>query len=74
MVIKTKRFYVNSKSCKVELKKEGADYLVVVDGNVYDIRQDLRGGSHLQLFAVSCAGKSVFCLRTGPLHDEAGKI
>ena len=34
MVIKTKRFYVNSKSCKVELKKEGADYLVVVDGNV----------------------------------------
>lgn len=35
MVIKTKRFYVNGKSCKVKLKKEGADYLVVVDGNVY---------------------------------------
>ena len=35
MVIKTKGFYVNSKSCKVELKKEGTDYLVVVDGNVY---------------------------------------
>lgn len=35
MVIKTKRFYVNGKSCKVELKKEGADYIVVVDGNVY---------------------------------------
>ena len=35
MVIKTKRFYVNGKSCKVELKKECADYLVVVDGNVY---------------------------------------
>lgn len=25
----------NGKSCKVELKKEGADYLAVVDGNVY---------------------------------------
>ena len=35
MVIKTKRFYVNCKSCKSELKKEGSDYLVVVDGNVY---------------------------------------
>ena len=35
MVIKTKKFYVNGKSCKVELKKEGSDYLVVVDGNVY---------------------------------------
>ena len=35
MVIKTKRFYVNGKSCNVELKKEGSDYLVVVDGNVY---------------------------------------
>ena len=35
MVIKTKRFYVNSNSCKVELKKEGVDYLVIVDGNVY---------------------------------------
>ena len=35
MVIKTKRFYVNGKSCKVELKKEGTDYLVVVDGYVY---------------------------------------
>ena len=36
MVIKTKRFYVNGKSCKVELKKDGSDYLaVVVDGNVY---------------------------------------
>ena len=35
MVIKTKRFYVNGKSCKVELKKDGTDYLVVVDGNVY---------------------------------------
>lgn len=34
MVIKTKRFYVNGKSCEVELKKEGADYLVVVDGKV----------------------------------------
>lgn len=34
MVIKTKRFYVNGKSCKVELKKEGADYLVAVDGDV----------------------------------------
>ena len=35
MVIKTKIFYVNGKSCKVELKKDGSDYLVVVDGNVY---------------------------------------
>ena len=35
MVIKTKRFYVNSKLCKVELKKKGTDYLVIVDGNVY---------------------------------------
>ena len=35
MVIKTKRFYVNGKSCKVQLKKDGTDYLVVVDGNVY---------------------------------------
>ena len=35
MVIKTKRFYVNSKLCKEELKKEGDDQLVVVDGNVY---------------------------------------
>ena len=35
MIIKTKRFYVNGKSCKVEFKKEGSDYLVVVDGNVY---------------------------------------
>ena len=35
MVIKTKRFYVNRKLCKVGLKKEGTDYLVVVDGNVY---------------------------------------
>ena len=26
MVIKTKRFYVNGKSCKVELKKDGTDY------------------------------------------------
>lgn len=34
MVIKTKRFYANGKSCKVELKKEGVDYLVVVDGKV----------------------------------------
>ena len=34
MVIKTKRFYVNGKSCKVELKKEGTDYLVVVDNKV----------------------------------------
>ena len=36
MVIKTKRFYVNGKSCKVELKKDGSDYIVVVDGNVYE--------------------------------------
>ena len=35
MVIKTKRLYVNGKSFKVELKKDGSDYLVVVDGNVY---------------------------------------
>ena len=35
MVIKTKRLYVNGTSCKVELKKEGSDYIVVVDGNVY---------------------------------------
>ena len=35
MVIKTKRFYVNGKTCKVELKKEGGDFLVVVDGEVY---------------------------------------
>ena len=35
MIIKTKRFYVNSKSCNVELKKDGSDYLVVVDGNVH---------------------------------------
>lgn len=35
MIIKTKRFYVNGKPCKVELKKEGVDYLVVVDGDVY---------------------------------------
>lgn len=30
-----KRFYVNGKACKVELKKEGVDYLVVIDGNMY---------------------------------------
>lgn len=36
MVIKTKRFYVNGKPCKVELKKECVDYLVVVDGNVQE--------------------------------------
>ena len=35
MVIKTKTFCANGKSCKVELKKDGSDYLVVVDGNVY---------------------------------------
>ena len=35
MTIKTKSLYVNGKSCKVELKKDGSDYLVVVDGNVY---------------------------------------
>lgn len=35
MVIKTKTFCVNGRFCKVELKKEGADYLVVVDGDVY---------------------------------------
>ena len=35
MVIKTKKFHVNGRPCKVELKKDGADYLVVVDGNVY---------------------------------------
>ena len=35
MIIKTKRFYVNGKPCKVELKKDGSDYIVVVDGNVY---------------------------------------
>lgn len=35
MVIKTKRFYVNGKSCKVELVKEGTDYIVKVDGDVY---------------------------------------
>ena len=35
MVIKTKRFYVNGKSCKVELKEDGAEYIGVVDGNVY---------------------------------------
>ncbi len=36
MIIKTKRFYVNGKSCKVELKKDGADYLVVVDNKVQE--------------------------------------
>lgn len=35
MVIKTKRFYVNGKPCNVELKKEWAGYLVVVNGDVY---------------------------------------
>lgn len=35
MIIKTKRFYVNGKPCKVEIKKEGVDYLVVIDGNMY---------------------------------------
>ena len=35
MDVKTKRFYVNGKSCKVELKKDVSDYIVVVDGNVY---------------------------------------
>lgn len=30
-----KEILCNGKSCKVEPKKEGADYLVVVDGNVY---------------------------------------
>ena len=34
MVIKAKRFYANGKPCKVKLKKEGVDYLVVVDGKV----------------------------------------
>ena len=36
MVIKTKRFCVNGKSCKVELKKKGFDYLVVVDGKAQE--------------------------------------
>lgn len=36
MVIKTKRFCVNGKSCKAELKKEGTDYLVVVDGKMQE--------------------------------------
>lgn len=36
MVIKTKRFCVNGKLCKAELKKEGTDYLVVVDGKVQE--------------------------------------
>ena len=40
MVIKTKRSYVNGKSCEVELKKEGVDYLVVVDGNVQEKTQN----------------------------------
>lgn len=36
MVIKTKKFYVGKKLCKVELKKEGVDYLVEVDGKVQE--------------------------------------
>nr|DAG34913.1 MAG TPA: hypothetical protein [Caudoviricetes sp.] len=36
MVIKAKSFYVNGNYCKVELKKEGIDYLVVVDGKVQE--------------------------------------
>ena len=36
MVIRTKRFYINGKQCKVELKKDGVDYLVVVDGKVQE--------------------------------------
>ena len=35
MVIKTKRFYVNSKACKGGLKRDGYDYLVGDDGDVY---------------------------------------
>lgn len=30
-----KEILCNGKSCEVELKKEGADYLVVVGGDVY---------------------------------------
>lgn len=35
MVIETKWFYVGKRVCNVELKKEGSDYIVVVDGEVY---------------------------------------
>lgn len=35
MVIKEKRFYTGKKMCDVVLKKEGADYIVEVDGAVY---------------------------------------
>lgn len=56
MVIKTKRFYVNSKSCKVELKKEGADYLVVVDGMCMQ---------RLQTSCMRCRNLTRFKERTG---------
>lgn len=35
MVIKEKSFYVGKKMCNVVLKKDGADYIVEVDGTVY---------------------------------------
>lgn len=35
MIIKEKNFYVGKKLCNVLLKKEGADYIVEVDGIVY---------------------------------------
>ena len=35
MVIKKKSFYAGNKACNVALKKEGADYIVEVDGTVY---------------------------------------
>lgn len=35
MVIKEKRFYTGKKMCDVVLKKEGAYYIVEVDGAVY---------------------------------------
>ena len=35
MVIKKKSFYAGKKLCNVALKKEGADYIVEVDGTVY---------------------------------------
>ena len=35
MIVKAKKFYVGKKLCNVQLKKEGTDYIVEVDGTVY---------------------------------------
>lgn len=35
MIVKAKKFYVGKKLHNVQLKKEGTDYILEVDGTVY---------------------------------------